>query len=119
MYTTRAVAAVRSRAIVAPVQARSRLIHSTPAAYKTVTEKVTEVADKVNKSVGKGLADAIDKGEKATHAAKDTIQSVTKDTATKTEQSAKETATQAKQKTYQAEAGAREAKRDFERELKK
>jgi hypothetical protein len=27
----------------------------------------------VNKSVGKGLADAIDKGEKATYAAKDTI----------------------------------------------
>jgi len=66
-----------------------RHIHSSPAAYKSVTEKVGEVADKVmhllpvalwyltieqvNKSVGKGLADAIDKGEKATNAAKDTI----------------------------------------------
>jgi len=29
--------------------------------------------EQVNKSVGKGLADAIEKGEKATYAAKDTI----------------------------------------------
>jgi len=54
-----------------------RRIH---ASYSTVTEKVGEVADKVNKSVGRGLADAIDKGEKATSAARDTIASVTKDT---------------------------------------
>lgn len=70
--------------------ARSHAFHTTPVAAKTVTEKVTEVADKVcveakqqvlehlpriqvNKSVGRGLASAIDKGEKVTEATKETI----------------------------------------------
>jgi hypothetical protein len=68
-----------------------RLIHSTPAAYKTVTEKVSDVADsvsllpvpicqnsdaylfQVNKKVGKGLASVIEKGGKVTEAAKEKL----------------------------------------------
>lgn len=50
-----------------------RCLHSTPVAAKTVTEKVSEVADNINKSLGKGLAGAIDKGENATEVAKDTL----------------------------------------------
>jgi len=47
MFTIRAASSsLRTRAIVAPPTAR--LIHASPAAYKTVTEKVTEVADKVH-----------------------------------------------------------------------
>ncbi|KAH7883951.1 hypothetical protein F5I97DRAFT_1814514, partial [Phlebopus sp. FC_14] len=51
----------------------TRLIHATPVASKTVKEKVTEVADKVNKKVGKGLADAIETGERATAKTKETL----------------------------------------------
>jgi len=57
-----------SRSLVA-----GRQLHSSPVARKTVTEKVSEVADKVNKSVGKGLAGAIDTGEKAVDSTKDTL----------------------------------------------
>ncbi|KAF8807690.1 hypothetical protein BYT27DRAFT_7189780 [Phlegmacium glaucopus] len=51
-----------------------RTFHSSPAAYKTVAEKVSEVAEKVNKGVGKGLASAIEKGEKATSVAKEKLE---------------------------------------------
>ncbi|KAJ7293779.1 hypothetical protein C8J57DRAFT_1041895 [Mycena rebaudengoi] len=51
----------------------SRAFHSSPAARKTVTEKVAEVADTVNKKLGKGLASAIDKGEAAADATKSTM----------------------------------------------
>ena len=66
----------------------TRSLHSSPVAYKTITEKVSEVADtvsayvsplvplllttfQVNKKVGQGLASAIDAGEKATNATKE------------------------------------------------
>ncbi|KAJ7456547.1 hypothetical protein FB451DRAFT_1276347 [Mycena latifolia] len=55
----------------------ARPFHSTPVAQKTVTEKVSEVADSVNKKVGKGLADAIGKGEEVAGATKDTLKSTT------------------------------------------
>jgi len=42
-------------------------------AAKTVKETVSEVADKVNKGLGKGLASAIDKGERATRATQETL----------------------------------------------
>ncbi|KAF8973681.1 hypothetical protein BDZ97DRAFT_1912155 [Flammula alnicola] len=91
-------------AVCAPTQLGGRAFHTSPTAHKTVTEKVSEVADKVNKSVGKGLASAIDKGEKATHATKDTLGSTTEEM---------------KQKGNQATAGAREAKEDFQKETRK
>ena len=67
-----------------------RSLHSSPVAAKTATEKVKEVADKVcyhiffsgveftdsvqvNKSVGRGLAHAIEKGEEATEATKEAV----------------------------------------------
>jgi hypothetical protein len=65
----------------------TRTIHSTPVASKTVTETVSEVADsvrltcrfssalrlkyeQVNKKVGKGLAEAIETGQRATQTTK-------------------------------------------------
>ncbi|KAI6133388.1 hypothetical protein EDD16DRAFT_1531561, partial [Pisolithus croceorrhizus] len=48
-------------------------IHNSQVASKTVTEKVADVADKVNKKVGKGLASAIEAGERATEKTKETI----------------------------------------------
>ena len=70
--------------------AARRLIHTTKPVNKTVTEKVSEVADKVssnvfdvlisriqhhqiNKKVGQGLASAIETGEKVTESAKQTM----------------------------------------------
>ncbi|KAH9983283.1 hypothetical protein BJV74DRAFT_743408, partial [Russula compacta] len=51
----------------------SRLFHASPVASKTTTEKVAEVADKVNKTVGQGLASAIETGEQVTEKSKETI----------------------------------------------
>ena len=92
-----------------------RAIHSTPAAYKTLTEKVSEVADTVNKKVGQGLASAIETGEQATKATKEAVGSAAEDTKQKTQ----EASTVAQQKGNQAATGARQAKEDFEREVKK
>jgi hypothetical protein len=39
--------AIHYRGIVATAHSRNRFFHASPATYKTVTEKVTEVADKV------------------------------------------------------------------------
>ncbi|TFK36783.1 hypothetical protein BDQ12DRAFT_713757 [Crucibulum laeve] len=92
-----------------------RAFSTSPVACKTVTEKVSEVADKVNKKVGQGLASAIDKGEHATNAAKETIGA----TATEAKQDAEHAGRVTGQKAHQAAAGAREAKKDFEKEVKK
>ncbi|KAG5646050.1 hypothetical protein DXG03_004473 [Asterophora parasitica] len=112
------------------INARTR--HSTPVAAKTVTEKVSEVADKVNKKVGKRLASAIETGEQATQSAKETLGSATEET----KETAENASDLAKQKTnqvrsfathwrptahgnHQAAAGAHEAKEDIEKEAKK
>ncbi|KAG2345319.1 hypothetical protein BDR05DRAFT_880646 [Suillus weaverae] len=50
----------------------TRSIHATPAA-STVTEKVSEMANKVNKKVGQGLASAIETGEKAAGKTKEAL----------------------------------------------
>ncbi|KAF8979166.1 hypothetical protein BDQ17DRAFT_1265006, partial [Cyathus striatus] len=84
-------------------------------ARKTVTEKVSEVADKVNKKVGKGLASAIETGEKATNVAKEKIGA----SAEETKHKAQEAGQYAEHKANQATAGAREAKKDVEQELRK
>ncbi|KAI0249471.1 hypothetical protein BJV78DRAFT_1227658 [Lactifluus subvellereus] len=58
----------------------ARQLHASPIASKTPTEKVAEVAGKVNKSVGRGLASAIETGEQVTEKTKQTI-GATKDRA--------------------------------------
>jgi len=89
----------------------SRSIHSTPVAFKTVPEKVAEVADTVNKKVGKGLASAIETGEKAAHSTKETLGAAKK--------KAGDAPKAAGQKANQAAEGAQEAKEDFMKEAKK
>ncbi|RDX56303.1 hypothetical protein OH76DRAFT_1468631 [Lentinus brumalis] len=94
------------------VASGSRQFHASPLARdKTVTEKVAEVADKVNKKVGQGLASVIEKGEKATEATKENL-GVAKDKAA-------EAAQVAGQKANQTAAGAREGARDFKHDVKK
>ncbi|KAM5531507.1 hypothetical protein V8D89_014832 [Ganoderma adspersum] len=97
------------------VASSSRTFCASAISRKTATEKVSEVAEKVNRSVGKGLAGAIEKGEKATEATKDTLGVGKKKV---TEKSAA-----AGQKADQAAAEAQEAARDFkqnaEKELRK
>jgi len=80
-----------------------------------MTEKVKDVAHDVNVKVGQTLAAGIDKGEKATEAAKETVGANAKQASEK----AQEGADFAKQKGNQAAAGAREAKEDFKKEVKK
>ncbi|KAF5377237.1 hypothetical protein D9615_006345 [Tricholomella constricta] len=113
MFNT-VVASVRSSAVRASFL-NARALHSTPVAAKTVTEKVSEVADKINKNVGKGLASAIETGEQATHTAKEKLGSATEETKEKAEKASE----LAGQKTNQAAAGARQAKEDLEKEVKK
>jgi len=80
-----------------------------------VTEKAKDVADTVNKKVGQGLASAIDKGENVTQSAKEAV-GLAADT---TKEKSKKAADLAKQKGNQAAVGAREAKEDFKKEVKK
>ncbi|KAI0963059.1 hypothetical protein AcW1_000247 [Taiwanofungus camphoratus] len=100
----------------------SRALHASPAAGKSATEKVTEVADKVNKSVGRGLAHAIEKGEEATQTTKEklgpTIEKAKETTGAAT-QKAKEATGTASQKANQTAAGAREGARDFKQDVQK
>ncbi|KAH7916499.1 hypothetical protein BJ138DRAFT_1097173 [Hygrophoropsis aurantiaca] len=127
-----------SRAFAAP-SIYTRSIHFSPVAAKSVTEKVSEVADAVNKKVGKGLASAIETGEKVTSTAEEKLgkscsQGSTKEEAKKSTDSlknqvgstaesakrtAQETAEQAKQKANQTSAGAREAKDNMKNQLPK
>jgi len=50
-----------------------RCLHVSPIVSKTTTEKAAEVADKVNKSVGRGLASAIETGEQVTEKTKENL----------------------------------------------
>jgi len=67
----------------------SQYFHASPIAYKTATEKVADVADKVNKSVGRGLASAIESGEQVTEKTKEAL-GTTKDKAVGGAESAEE-----------------------------
>ncbi|KAF8502803.1 hypothetical protein F5888DRAFT_1667238 [Russula emetica] len=58
----------------------ARWLHVSPVVSKTTTEKTAEVADKVNKSVGQGLASAIETAEQVTEKTKETF-GATKDKA--------------------------------------
>ncbi|KAI0735584.1 hypothetical protein C8Q76DRAFT_287307 [Earliella scabrosa] len=107
MSVLRTAFTTTTRSVVAT---SSRSFHASPRA-QTVTEKVAEVADKVNKSVGKGLASAIEKGEKATEVTKDNL-GMAKDKAT-------EASRVAGQKANHTAAGAREGARDFKHDVQK
>jgi len=79
----------------------TRRLHASPITSKTATEKVSEVADKVNKSVGRGLASAIETGEQVTEKTKETYgvaKDSTKSAAKKTKE-ASETASEEKKTT--------------------
>ncbi|KAJ7356893.1 hypothetical protein DFH08DRAFT_932924 [Mycena albidolilacea] len=82
--------------------AYARAFHSTPAAYKTVTEKVSETAQDVNMKLGKTLAKGIEKGQNATEAVKENLPSTEQ-----TKKKAGEAATVASQKTNEVKADAR------------
>ncbi|TFK57567.1 hypothetical protein OE88DRAFT_1651364 [Heliocybe sulcata] len=84
----------------------SRALHTTPVARKTVTETVKETADKVNKTVGQKLAGAIEKGEQATAATKETLGTKSEEAS----QKASEASTVAGQKANETAAKAREGK---------
>ncbi|KAH0590255.1 hypothetical protein H2248_000425 [Termitomyces sp. 'cryptogamus'] len=110
----------------------SRAFRSTRPA-KTVTEKVSEVADKVNKEVGKRLASAIEKGEKVTQSTKETLGTAASKSKDKADQAiheaeqvyddvgdqAKHTSKAASQKLNQTAAKAKEEKEDIQREMTK
>ncbi|KDQ54832.1 hypothetical protein JAAARDRAFT_350738 [Jaapia argillacea MUCL 33604] len=85
-----------------------RQLHASAVTRKTVTEKVSEVAEKVNKSVGRGLAGALEKGEEATEATKQTLGAKTEETKRKAE----EASTVAGQKANEAGSAARKTKED-------
>ncbi|KAI0311451.1 hypothetical protein OF83DRAFT_758145 [Amylostereum chailletii] len=70
MYS-RALLLNAARARAAPLAARQ--LHATPVAAKTMADKAADVADTVNKKVGKGLASALETGEKATEKTKETL----------------------------------------------
>lgn len=124
------------------ISLRSRSLHSTPVAYKTVTEKVSEVADtvsfpiyipflvhtltsvtKVNKKVGKGLASAIESGQEVTEKTKEKTSEASNVASQKSNQvrgrGAQSPITRVTHLFSQAAAGAKEAKEDFKKEVKK
>ncbi|KAJ7275492.1 hypothetical protein B0H12DRAFT_263638 [Mycena haematopus] len=100
-------------AIARPSAARA--FHATPAAQKTVTEKVADAADKVNKDVGKGLASAIESGQQAAAATKNALGGTTAEGKKK----AGEAATVVGQKKNEAAASARETKDQTKDDLAK
>jgi len=103
------------RTALAPAARRTavaaRGFHASPAAHKSATEKVAEVADKVNKSVGRTLASAIETGESATESTKQAVGTASEKT--------KEASGVAGQKANQTAAGAREGAQDFKEDVAK
>ncbi|KAJ6519379.1 hypothetical protein C8R45DRAFT_951291 [Mycena sanguinolenta] len=93
----------------------ARTFHTTPAARKTLTEKVAEKADKVNKDVGKGLAGAIETGQHAAAATKNALGG----TAQEGKKKAGEAATVVGQKKNEAAATAHETKDKAKEDLSK
>ncbi|KZT23804.1 hypothetical protein NEOLEDRAFT_1068857, partial [Neolentinus lepideus HHB14362 ss-1] len=105
------------RNAIAQTSRGARSLHTTPVARKTVTEKVKDVGDKVNKTVGRTLAGAIEKGEQATETTKQTLGNIP---CTKTEQAkekAGEASTVAGQKANETAAKAREGKEETKETL--
>ncbi|KAI0733952.1 hypothetical protein C8Q72DRAFT_792168 [Fomitopsis betulina] len=117
------------------LRAGTRAFHISPIATKSATERVKEVASdvrveviphrtltelgQVNIMVGKKLASAIEKGEEATEATKETLGlKLTKNIAPAAEK-AKQAAEQARQRANQTSAGVREGTQDFKEDVKK
>ncbi|KAF9786062.1 hypothetical protein BJ322DRAFT_1107929 [Thelephora terrestris] len=89
----------------------ARQLHASPVVGKSVTEKVTDVAGKVNKSVGKGLAGAIDSGEKVMDSTKQSLGSAKRKATDATEDAqgmAKEKVDEASKSTKQAAESTRQ-----------
>ncbi|KAF8845450.1 hypothetical protein BDN67DRAFT_1007304 [Paxillus ammoniavirescens] len=108
------------RAACGPHYAYTRFIHATPLASKSVTDKVSEVAEKVNKKVGAGLASAIETGERATEKTKETLGTSTKSAKEKGEeakQTAQQTVEHAKQKANEVGTRAQETKENVKKDL--
>ncbi|KAF7320069.1 hypothetical protein MKEN_00791200 [Mycena kentingensis (nom. inval.)] len=103
------------RTITRSVASNARSFHYTAPAHKTVTEKVSEVADTVNKKVGKGLADAIGAGQEAAAKTKETLQSTSETVKDTTEKNAKA----ADQTLNQTTASARQAAEDVKKKATK
>ncbi|ETW78376.1 hypothetical protein HETIRDRAFT_421111 [Heterobasidion irregulare TC 32-1] len=99
----------RTQAARAPVVV-SRQLHATPTAAKTVTEKVSEVADTVNKKVGKGLASALDAGEEVTEKSKQVLGT--------SKEKAQEATDAVKEKTSEGTAQAAQKKNELESDVK-
>ncbi|KAJ7102382.1 hypothetical protein B0H15DRAFT_814358 [Mycena belliarum] len=95
--------------------AHARPFHTSRPALKTVTEKVSDVADTVNKKLGKGLADAIGAGQDAAGATKESL----KATSEQAKKKAGEAASVAGQKKNEATATAREVKDDVKHDVHK
>ncbi|KAF5355734.1 hypothetical protein D9756_004020 [Leucocoprinus leucothites] len=107
----RVFCASRSISVRATLPSLQRHFHGSPIAHEGVGEKVRELGHKVNLKVGQGLASAIDKGEKATYATKEKLESA--------EASAEEGKSYAEKKANDAAKGAQKAKEDLKQELKK
>ena len=75
MFRTALVSTSLSRTALAAASTSSSraTFHTSPIAAKGMTDTVKDVADKVNKKVGKALASGIEKGEQATEATKQTV----------------------------------------------
>ncbi|EED82534.1 predicted protein [Postia placenta Mad-698-R] len=115
--------AFASPAVRGTAYATSRAFHASPIAGKSATERV-------NKSVGQGLASAIEKGEEATEATKKTIGKgsfrswplnwePTRHHTAPAVDKAKEASGQAKQKANQTSAGVQEGAQDFKQDVQK
>ncbi|GJJ13936.1 hypothetical protein Clacol_008193 [Clathrus columnatus] len=82
---------------------------------KTVTEKVSEVAQNLNKKVGQGLASAIETGEKATEKTKE----VMGDTSKEAKEKGKEMENVASREAKKLGSEAHSAKKNMEHVMKK
>lgn len=67
----RAISVTPTRVSLYPTS--TKWLHVSSIVSKSTTEKVAEVADKVNKSVGQGLASVIETGEQATEKTRETF----------------------------------------------
>jgi len=109
MYRSIIASAAPRRAIVA-----SRSLHASPAAFKSLTDKVKETAHNVNLKVGQTLAAGIEKGEETT----DTVKKTAGATTERASHEASQASQTASHKAGKAAQGAKEAKEDFKRNVK-
>lgn len=142
-----ALVSSNARVVFASSSTSLRSFHASPLAAKSATEKVKEVADnvrrptyrpvewnpdvlsQVNKSVGRGLASAIEKGEEVSEATKETVGTSHQASRSRspsdimctgaTTEKVKQSADVAGQKANQTAAGLKEGKEDFKKDVRK